>query len=112
MRQVAAQQRAARQAQVEADRAERAYERAKALDAKERQRLLVEAQVARVEADNDDLEALISELEGLLTSSLSHRPVKFATLKRHASVSAFNPGSLAVATPAPDVMKERNAALA
>jgi restriction system protein len=99
---VAVQQRAARQAQVEADRAERAYERAKALDAKERQRLLVEAQVARVEANNDDLEALISELEGLLMSSLSHQPVKFAALKRHASVSAFNPGSLAVATPPPD----------
>jgi restriction system protein len=102
MRQAAAQERSARQAQVAAERAQRAYERAVTQDAKERQRLLVEARMYRVAADNDGLEAGIGGLKGLLTSSL-HRPtIKFAALKRQAAVSPFIPGPLAVATPPPD----------
>ena len=101
-RQIAVQERAARQSQVAAERAQRAYERAQALDAKERQRLLVEAEMARVAADNDDLEALIRQLGELLQRSLSKPPFELAALKRKATRPTFHPGPLGVLTPPPD----------
>jgi restriction system protein len=51
----AAQIRAARQAEVNAERTRKAYERAALADEKERKLLYVEAPQARVDADNQEL---------------------------------------------------------
>jgi hypothetical protein len=72
------------------------------MDAKERQRLLVAAEMAQVEADNYDLEALVRELQGLLKVSLSKPTFELAALKRKAPLPTFHPGQLAVPTPPPD----------
>ena len=65
-RERAARERAQRQAFREAERAQRAYERATTANEKEKKRLYREAMLARAAAMTDDVETNVSELEGLL----------------------------------------------
>jgi restriction system protein len=91
-----------RRAQVEADRARRAFERAVATDQKERARLYTEARVAEVAALNESLAAGISDLEGLLSSSLAVDDfLDFESLKEAVPLPQFEPGALAVPVPPP-----------
>lgn len=95
--------RAQRQSEREAERAQRAFEQAKAADERERKRLYVEARAARVAADNDHLSEVHNALETLLASSLSKDPtIQFASLRREHSPVPFDPGELARPNPAPD----------
>ncbi len=82
----AAQARAQAAARKEAERARAAYLRARAAEEKERKRLYAESRAADVAAMNDDLDAAVSALEGLLTASLEAGDlVNFAALKIPAS---------------------------
>jgi restriction system protein len=63
----AGQVRAQAAARREAERAHAAFVRARAAEEKERKRLCAESRAAHVAAMNDDLEALVGALEGLLT---------------------------------------------
>jgi restriction system protein len=92
-----------RRAQVESDRARRAFERAVAVDQKERARLYTEARVAEVAALNESLAAGVSDLDGLLSSSLAvHGFLDFESLKETVPLPQFEPGALAVPVPPPD----------
>jgi restriction system protein len=82
----AAQVRAQAAARREAERARAAYLRAQAAEEKERKRLYAESRAADVAAMNDDLEAAVSTLQGLLAASLKAGDlVSFGSLKRPAS---------------------------
>jgi restriction system protein len=87
----------------EAERAEKAAQRAAITDERERKRLYLEARAAEVAADNADLQARLDELGGLLASTLAIDDyIDFDRLRRRAAHPAFNPGSLAVAVAPPD----------
>lgn len=82
----AAQARAQAAARREAERAHAAYVRALAAEEKERKRLYGESRVAHVAAMNDDLEAAVGALEGLLAASLKAGDlISFSSLKKPAS---------------------------
>ena len=66
----AAQVRAQAAARREAERARAAYLRAQAADEKERKRLYAESRAAEVAAKNDDLEAEVAALQGMLAVAL------------------------------------------
>jgi restriction system protein len=86
----------------EAERAQKAYERAVASEEKERKRLYLESRTAEVEAMNEELDALVADLEGLLEATLSvDDHIDFEALKEEPELPPFQPGSLAVAKPAP-----------
>ena len=94
---------AQRRAQVEADRARRAFERAAAADQKERARLYTESRIAEVAALNDGLAAHVAALDGLLRDTLAVDDfLDFESLKEAAPRPQFTPGALAVAEPPPD----------
>lgn len=83
----AAQVRAQATARREAERARAAYLRAQAADEKERKRLYAESRAADVAAMNDDLEAEIAALQGLLTMTLRvNDRINFSSLKKPAIV--------------------------
>lgn len=103
-RQQAAQIRAARQAELAAERAKKAYERTKVADEKERKRLLVESQLARVQADNDHLNHTVSQLESLLVTSLDNDPsASLTSMQRVHKEVPFDPGNLGVAASPPQL---------
>jgi len=82
----AAQVRAQAAARREAERARAAYLRAVAAEEKERKRLYAESRMADVAAMNDDLEATVKALEGLLATALKAGDlVSFSSLKKPAS---------------------------
>ena len=82
----AAQARAQAAARKEAERARTAYLKALAAEEKERKRLYAESRAAEVAAMNDDLDAVMSALEGLLAASLKAGDlVSFSVLKKPAS---------------------------
>jgi restriction system protein len=82
----AAQLRAQAAARREAERARAAYLRAQTAEEKEHKRLYAESRAADVAAMNDDLEAAVSALQGLLAASLKAGDlVSFSSLKRPAS---------------------------
>jgi restriction system protein len=86
----------------EAERAQKAYERAVVSEEKERQRLYLESRTAEVEAMNEELDAFVADLEGLLQATLSIDDyIDFEALKEEPELPPFQPGSLAVAKPAP-----------
>lgn len=94
---------AQRRAQVEADRARRAFERAAAADQKERARLYIESRIAEVAALNDGLAAHIAALDGLLRETLAVDDfLDFESLKEAVPRPQFTPGGLAVPEPPPD----------
>lgn len=98
----AAQVRAQAAAQREAERAWAAFERAQAAEEKERKRLYAESRVAQVAAMNDDLEAAVGALEGLLAASLRAGDlVSFSALKQPASPPPWGHADLEQAEPAP-----------
>ncbi len=102
-RRARAQAAAATRAAREADRARRAYERSVAADAKERQRLYVESQVAAVDLRNEELAQDVAGLQMLLADTLAVDDfLDFDALKQAAPKPVFSPGQLAVAEPAPD----------
>jgi restriction system protein len=97
-----AQARALAAAQRDAERAWAAYERAQAAEEKERKRLYTESRVAQVAAMNDDLEAAVGALEGLLAASLRTGDlVSFSALKQPASPPPWGHADLEQAEPAP-----------
>jgi restriction system protein len=94
---------AQRRAQVEADRARRAFERAAAADQKERARLYTEARIAEVAALNERLDADVVALDGLLRDTLAVDDfLDFESLKEAAPRPQFTPGALAVPRTPPD----------
>jgi restriction system protein len=98
----AAQARAQAAARREAERARAAYLRAVAAEDKERKRLYAESRLADVAAMNDDLEATVKALEGLLAATLTARDlVSFSSLKKPASPPPWRHGELEQAQPAP-----------
>jgi restriction system protein len=100
-----ATQRALLTAAREADRARRAYERAQYLDEKERKRLYAEARRTEVEAMNERLAAENTALEAVLRATLNVDDfIDFAALKRKPELPPFQPGELATAGPAPEVV--------
>jgi restriction system protein len=98
----AAQLRADQAAARAAERAQREYERAQAATEKERQRLYVEARLAEVEADNENLQQTVRELQSLLVGSLTaEHAVDFALLRHVHRATPFDPGELAIPAPPP-----------
>jgi restriction system protein len=94
---------AQRRAQVEADRALRAFERAAAADQKERARLYAESRAAEVAARNDGIAVDIAALEGLLRDTLAVDDfLDFESLKEAAPRPQFTPGALAAPEQPPD----------
>lgn len=82
----AAQVRAQAVARREAERARAAYLRAQAADERERKRLYAESRAADVAAMNDDLEADIAALQGLLGATLTvNDRITFTSLKKRQS---------------------------
>ena len=82
----AAQVRAQAAARREAERARAAYLRARAAEEKERKRLYVESRMADVAALNEELDAAVTALEGLLAAALAAGDlVSFSSLKQPAS---------------------------
>ena len=74
-----------------------------AAEAKERQRLYVESQVAAVELRNEELAQDVAGLQMLLADTLAVDDfLDFDALKQAAPKPVFSPGRLAVAEPAPD----------
>jgi restriction system protein len=91
----AARVRAQREAVREAERAQRAYERAAAADEKERKRLYQESRLAKAAAMTDDVESTVSALEGLLAAGLGRCwAINFSQLHRNAVFPPFEPGQL------------------
>jgi restriction system protein len=81
----------------EAQRAQRAYERAAHGDEKERKRLYLESRAADVDSSNEDLDAAILALESILEQTIDHDDrIDFRTLKLSPEVAPFQPGPLAV----------------
>jgi restriction system protein len=88
----------------EAERAQKAYERAAASEEKERKRLYLESRTAEVEAMNEELDAFVADLEGLLQATLSVDDyIDFKALKEEPELPPFQPGSLAVPKPTPQL---------
>ena len=98
----AAQVRAQATARREAERARNAYLRAVAAEEKERKRLYTESRTADVAAMNDDLEAVVKALEGLLAAALKAGDlVSFSSLKTPASPPPWRHAELEQAEPPP-----------
>jgi restriction system protein len=88
----------------EAERAQRAYERSIAAEEKERKRLYLESRVAETEAQNEDLDSFVAELENLLAHTLGIDDyIDFEALNEDPELPPFQPGSLAVVEPKPRV---------
>ena len=86
----------------EADRARAAYVRALAAEDKEQKRLYTESRAADVAAMNDDLEAEIAALQGLLDVTLSvDDRISFSSLKQPPSVPPWGHADLEQVEPAP-----------
>ena len=98
----AAALRAQAAARREADRARAAYVRAVAAEDKERKRLYAESRAADVAAMNDDLEARVEALQGLLAATLSvDDRIIFSSLKQPPSIPRWRYAHLEQAEPAP-----------
>jgi restriction system protein len=98
----AAQVRAQAAARREAERARAAYLRAQAADEKERKRLYAESRAAEVAAMNDDLEAEIAALQGLLAATFSvDDRISFPSLKKRAAIPPWRHAELERSEPAP-----------
>src|SRR5690242_19896789 len=98
----AAQVRAQTAARREAERARAAYLRAQAADEKERKRLYAESRAAEVAARNDDLEAEIAALQGLLAATLRvNDRISFQSLKKPAAVPPWRHAHLETPEPPP-----------
>lgn len=103
-RQARAREREQMRALREAERAQRAYERSVAAEDKERKRLYLEARVAAVEAQNEELDAHVRRLETLLPETLDVDDFfDLETMKVTPELPPFQPGSLAVAAPTPQL---------
>lgn len=90
-------------AQREAERSRKAYERASASDERERKRLYAESRSADVDAQNETLDGMVSELQTLLLATLTvDDHIDFETLKQHPHLPPFDPGDLARDEPEPD----------
>jgi restriction system protein len=88
----------------EAERARRAYERAQAVEEKDRKRLYLQSRVADVEARNEELDAFVASLESLLAATLDVDDfLDFEALKEEPDVPPFQPGALATPEPAPAI---------
>jgi restriction system protein len=98
----AAQVRAQAASRREAERARAAYLRARTADEKERKRLYAESQAADVTAMNDDLEAEVEGLHGLLAVALEvDDRISFPALKKPAEVPAWQHPELEKQEPPP-----------
>ena len=98
----AAQVRAQTAARKEAERARTAYLRAQAADEKERKRLYAESRAAEVAAKNDDLEAEIAALQGLLAATFKvNDQISFSSLKKPAAVPPWRHPELEKPEPPP-----------
>lgn len=98
----AAQVRAQAAARREAERAQAAFLRAQAADEKEYKRLYAESRAAEVAAMNDDLDAEVAALHGLLTATLRVGDrISFSSLKAPAVVPPWRHAELERAEPAP-----------
>lgn len=98
----AAQLRAQTSARREAERAAAAYRRAQAADEKERKRLYAESRAAEVAATNDELEADIAALQGLLAATLNvNDQIKFSALKKRPVIPAWQHAHLERPEPPP-----------
>jgi restriction system protein len=94
---------AATRAAREVERTHRAYERALAAEAKERQRLYVESRMADVELRNQELQDDVASLQRLLADTLAVDDfLDFETLKDAAPLPVFAPGPLANPEPPPN----------
>jgi restriction system protein len=88
----------------EAERAQKAYERALAAEEKERKRLYLEARAAEVDAMNEQLDAFIASIENLLAATLDVDDfLDFDALKEKPEPLPFVPGALATPEPAPRI---------
>lgn len=95
-RQQRLQLQAQRAAVREAERTRKAYERAQAMEEKERKRLYLEARQAEVEAMNAGLTGTIDTLETLLAQTLDVDDyLDFGALKVEPEIPPFQPGNLA-----------------
>lgn len=98
-----AQARARKRAACEAERTQRAAERARVADERERKRQYVEDRTAEVQELNDDLAMQIGSLEELLRESLGWSPViDFEALKVTPKVRTLDLGDLLKAVPPPE----------
>jgi restriction system protein len=98
----AAQVRAQTAARKEAERARTAYLRAQVADEKERKRLYAESRAAEVAAKNDDLEAEIAALQGLLAATFKvNDQISFSSLKKPAAVPPWRHPELEKPEPPP-----------
>lgn len=98
----AAQVRAQAVARREAQRAQAAFLRAQAADEKEYKHLYAESRAAEVAAMNDDLDAEIAALQGLLTATLRVRDrISFSSLKAPAVMPPWRHAELERTEPAP-----------
>ena len=101
MRQAQAAERARMQVVRDAERARRAYERARATEDKEQKRLYLEARVAEVEARNVELDKFVEQLDQLLGATLDLDDfLDFDALKATPEIPPFQPGIVATAEPA------------
>jgi restriction system protein len=86
----------------EADRARAAYLRAVVAEEKERKRLYTESRAAEVAAMNEELEANVKTLQGILAAALRMADrISFSSLKLPASVPPWGRADLERAEPAP-----------
>src|SRR5580704_18420194 len=98
----AAQVRAQAAARREAERSRAAYLHAVAAEEKERKRLYAESRMADVAAMNDELEAAMKALEGLLAAALkAGDQLSFSSLKTPASPPPWRHFELEQPEPAP-----------
>jgi restriction system protein len=80
----------------EAERAQKAYERAVAAEEKEQKRLYVESRAAQVDAMNEQLDTFVASIENLLAATLDVDDfLEFEALKETAEPPPFQPGALA-----------------
>src|SRR5215470_8876608 len=94
---------AERRAAMEAERAYRAYERARIADEKEQARLYAESRIAEVAALNEQLAADAAALERILLDTLDVDDfLDFESLKEVIPRPAFDPGPLGIPEPMPD----------
>ena len=98
-----ADERLQRAAAREAERAQRAYEKARLAKDKEAARLYAESRAAETAAKNEELAEDVAALEGLLSTAIrSDDAFDFDQLKEHPELPPFQPGALGVPTaPAP-----------
>jgi restriction system protein len=98
-----AQVRAQAAAQRDLYRAQAAYQRATAMEEKERQRLYIDQRMAEVAALNDDLTVRDAALASVLAATLDIDDVlDFERLKKSSEAPRFQPGALGIAEGAPD----------